>query len=309
MSAQVAADRFTGDWLVTEYVYNPDGTFAGEIQQRRKLQRRDDGTTRVVQQCTPDVRLAEHIMAAFAGEWVFDLTREGRTRRYHGPDVVGMGLAWGESCITGRGVWTRFGHNFTSFGVMVLPHRQITGGKFYNANELVANIFGVAVPETQDAPNDFPRLGDAVWSGDVAPCWQGEQSIFDDAGVKTSASVQRVYRTNEWTDTVQVDGMELTMTTRLEPMDQRLRVERIVNANGQTGGYGIAKRSGPLLDLHLHTADDHSVHTEIIDSLGGNLVVLDQSWSQNIYCVRTAVVVMTAENNIQEKDYGRNNPN
>jgi hypothetical protein len=85
------SDRFTGDWLVSEYVYNADGSFAGVIQQRRKLQRRDDGTIRVVQQCTPGAELANHAMAAFAGEWVFTMSREGRARRYHGPDVIGMG--------------------------------------------------------------------------------------------------------------------------------------------------------------------------------------------------------------------------
>ncbi|MCG8349502.1 MAG: hypothetical protein MI924_17185 [Chloroflexales bacterium] len=31
-------------------------------------------------------------MAVFGGEWVFDLTAEGRVRRYHGPGVLGVGL-------------------------------------------------------------------------------------------------------------------------------------------------------------------------------------------------------------------------
>lgn len=289
------SDRFTGDWLVSEYVYNADGSFAGVIRQRRKLERRDDGTIRVTQQCAPQAELNGHPMAAFAGEWVFEMIREGRTRRYHGPDVVGMGLAWGDNCITGRGVWPRFGHNFTSFGVLVTPERQITGGKFYNAGEMIANIVGVAVPETRDAPDAFPVLEGAMWPGDVAQAWQGKQIIFDDVGHGTEATIERIYEADAWVETVAVDNQTLVTKTQLKPLDGRLRVERHFQRDSEikNGGVGICKRSGWLLDIEAHTAEDHSIRADILDTFGGYLVSIDQSWSQNVYFSRAGFAVMT----------------
>lgn len=290
------SDRFTGDWLVSEYVHNADGSFAGVIKQRRKLQSLGDGRTRVIQQCAPGAELNGHPMAAFAGEWVFELTRDGRARRYHGADVVGMGLAWGENCITGRGVWPRFGHNFTSFGVLVSPERQITGGKFYNAGEMIANIVGVAVPETVDAPDAFPILEGSYWPGDVATKWQGKQSIFDDAGVKTDATIERVYETDSWTETVHVADQTLVTKTQLKPLDGRLLVERSFCRDGEEkmGGVGIGKRNGWLLDIETHTPEDHSTRIDIMDGAGGYLVSIDHAWSQNSYLVRVGFAVMTA---------------
>ena len=94
-------------------------------------------------------------MAAFAGEWVFDLEVAGDQRRYLGPDVVGVGTVWQPGALTGRGLWPRFGYEFESYCVLVAPDRQLTGGFFSLAGRSVADIVGVDVPE---ASNIEPRL-------------------------------------------------------------------------------------------------------------------------------------------------------
>ena len=94
-------------------------------------------------------------MAAFAGEWVFDLEVIGAERRYLGPDVVGTGTEWQPGAMTGQGVWPRFGYEFESYSVLVAPDRQLTGGFFSLAGRSVADIIGVAVPESSGLE---PRL-------------------------------------------------------------------------------------------------------------------------------------------------------
>lgn len=140
-------DRFGGAWLVVEYVYDPDGTFRGEVAQRRIVEQAGEDRLVVTQQCQPSPQLADHPMAAFAGEWVFDLEVAGDRRRYLGPDVVGFGTVWQPGAMTGQGLWPRFGYEFESYSVLVAPDRQLTGGFFSLAGRSVADIVGVAVPE------------------------------------------------------------------------------------------------------------------------------------------------------------------
>lgn len=151
------SDKFTGNWLVTEYVHNPSGQFVGIVRQKRRLQQLEDAI-RVIQDCEISPELANHPMKDFAGHWEFDIRRDGRLRRYLGPDVVGLGVSWGENCITGQGIWPRFGHNFKSFSLIISPERQLTGGTFFNANEPIAVIIGVACPEKSDALEAWPSL-------------------------------------------------------------------------------------------------------------------------------------------------------
>jgi len=140
-------DHFGGDWLIVEYVYDPDGTFRGEVAQRRIVEQAGDGRLVVTQQCQPSPELGDHPMAAFAGEWVFELETAGSQRRYLGPDVVGYGTLWQPGALTGQGLWPRFGYEFESYSVLVAPDRQLTGGFFSLAGRSVADIVGVAVPE------------------------------------------------------------------------------------------------------------------------------------------------------------------
>ena len=179
----VSGDRFGGAWLVTEYVCDPDGTYRGTVAQRRCVEQIDAGRLRVTQQCETSAALAGHAMAAFAGEWVFDLEVVGNQRRYLGPDVVGTATQWQPGAMTGQGLWPRFGYEFESYSVLVAPDRQLTGGFFSLAGRSVADIVGVAVPEAAgieprlDLSAPLPEVGDewqlrrTVGPMLVAACW------------------------------------------------------------------------------------------------------------------------------------------
>jgi len=185
----VTQPTFLGDWLVSEYVYTPAGEYAGVIHQRRKLQPQGD-VIRVIQICEP-VKVADgiseqaqsvvEIMNQRVGEFVFDLKIVGKARHYLGEDVVGGGFSWKDGVLTARGMWTRFGYNFTSFSILVNPNRQVTGGKFFNANEEVATIVGVGVPENEG----FPILKPTQPGGD----YHGERYLISPEGelLETSA--------------------------------------------------------------------------------------------------------------------------
>lgn len=173
---------FLGDWLVSEYVYTPAGEYAGVIHQRRKLQPQGD-VIRVIQVCEP-VKAADgiserareviEIMNRRVGEFVFDLKLVGKARHYLGEDVVGGGFSWKDGVLTARGMWTRFGYNFTSFSMLLDPNRQVTGGKFFIANEEIATIVGVAVPENEG----YPEMTDGTISGK----YQGERHTISPDG-------------------------------------------------------------------------------------------------------------------------------
>jgi hypothetical protein len=154
---------FVGDWLVSEYLYTPAGEYVGVIRQRRQLEPLAEGVIRLLQVCEP-VAMAEGVSATAVataailnqrvGEFVFDLQLVGQARHYLGPDVLGGGFAWRDGVLTARGLWPRFGYNFTSFSILLHPELQLTGGKFFTANAEVATIMGTAVPAT----NDYPEL-------------------------------------------------------------------------------------------------------------------------------------------------------
>lgn len=161
---------FIGDWLVSEYLYTPAGEYVGVIHQRRQLIPKDD-VIRVIQHCEPvkvTTELSENAkdtvetMNKRVGEFVFDLKLVGRARHYLGEDVIGGGFSWQDGVLTARGLWTRFGYNFTSFSILLNPTRQVTGGKFFIANQEVATIVGVAVPENEG----YPEMTDGKISGD-----------------------------------------------------------------------------------------------------------------------------------------------
>jgi hypothetical protein len=173
---------FLGDWLVSEYVYTPAGEYAGVIRQRRTLQPQGD-VIRVIQTCQPveaangiSERAQEvvEIMNKRVGEFVFDLKILGKARHYLGKDVVGGGFAWKDGVLTARGMWPRFGYNFTSFSILLNPHRQVTGGKFAVAHQEIATLVGVAVPENQG----YPEMAD----GDMCGKYQGERHTISPDG-------------------------------------------------------------------------------------------------------------------------------
>lgn len=157
MSAQ---SSFLGHWLVSEYVYTPHGEWVGLVRQRRSLERQGEHI-RVLQICEPlesPPHLSPHasqtakVMNRRTGTFIFDLQIQGPARRYLGPDVLGGGMAWKEGVLTARGIWPRFGCNFTSFSFLLHERRQVTGGKFFQANREIATIVGAAVPEDEGWP-------------------------------------------------------------------------------------------------------------------------------------------------------------
>ena len=258
------SDKFTGNWLVSEYVYNPDGSFAGIVQQKRQLETLANGKIRVIQHCTPSETLQNHPMQAFAGEWVFDLSIDGRRRLYHGSAVVGLGLAWNKEIITGEGYWTDFGHNFTSFGMLCTPERQITGGKFYSGSEMIANIIGVAIPETSDKQDQYPEFTGSHNPLETSDTWVGETLVFDADGKEIAQKdTTREFNANGWIDNVE-DDTEPRIVQH-ERYDTRLRI------SGTAGG--IAKRFGWLLDSASFEAPNRSMTSSLIlDNHGENLL-------------------------------------
>lgn len=267
------SNNFTGHWLVSEYVYNPDGTFAGIVHQRRMLEPQSNGRIRVIQQCEPNAELAQHPMGEFKGEWVFDLVVDGRKRRYLGVDVVGEGLAWGKEAITGRGVWTRFGHNFTSFGVMVTPELQITGGKFYNASEMIANIIGVAVPERKDAPNQYLDFSGVHLASEGATRWHGSSIRFNADGTERELlTVKRAYVGCDWED----EYLETGETTKVLFTDRQTR--QLISRTT----IGIAKRSGWLLDMEaVNEAGVFYEAMQVLVNFADTLLSLRRAWADN----------------------------
>jgi hypothetical protein len=139
------------------------------IRQRRKLEPQGN-VIRVIQVCEPVIvaegisgqaKAVVEIMNQRVGEYVFALKLDGCARHYLGEDVIGGGFSWRDGVLTARGLWPRFGYNFTSFSILLNPNRQVTGGKYFLANEEIATIVGVAVPENEG----YPEMVDGKISG------------------------------------------------------------------------------------------------------------------------------------------------
>ena len=194
---------FIGSWLVSEYLYTPAGEFAGIIHQRRLLQPQGN-VIRVIQHCEPvitadgiseEAQATINILNKRVGKFVFDLKLVGKARHYLGEDVLGGGFSWRDGVLTANGLWTRFGYNFTSFSILLNPKRQVTGGKFFIANEEVATIVGLAVPEEEG----YPEFKD----GDIANEYHGERYTISHNGESIETTP---ITTNEYTFTDK-DGM------------------------------------------------------------------------------------------------------
>jgi hypothetical protein len=216
---------FIGSWLVSEYLYTPTGDFAGIIRQRRLLEPKGD-IIRVIQHCelvqqpehvTPLIQTTIDIMNQRVGEFVFDLKLVGKARHYLGEDVIGGGFSWKDGVLTAKGLWTRFGFNFTSFSLLLNPQRQVTGGKFFIANQEVATLVGLAVPEDEG----YPEFQD----GEITGTYHGQRySIMPDGNEIESIAIT----TNEHTFTDR-EGMRGN-----EKQYGALREMEMVTAPGET---------------------------------------------------------------------------
>ncbi len=203
-------------------------------------------------------------MAEFRGESVFRLRMDGRVRRYLGPDVIGSGLTWGAGVLTGRGMWPQFGHNFTSFSIMVAPDRQITGGQFFNAGEMVANIIELAIPEGSGA--GYPELVGLGWPADIAGRWIGTRREVTGAGaIVTETRVEREYSGEAG---YAESGFTLTLVDRGSRWSARGTLT------------GIAKRTGWMLETAGVSGESFVQVLDVLDPQGGNLVSL-RRWLRN----------------------------
>ena len=262
---------FINDWFVREFVFHPEGAYAGEVRQRRTIHRINHDTLRVHQECVPEARLKGTIMEAFKGSYSFNLKTSGHRRIYLGPDVVGEGLALGDGRMIGTGLWPRFGHNFHSYGIVTRSGLQLTGGEFYSGPQLGSFIIGVAQPGS-------------YWAGDISdittpnPKYQsyiGEASLLNNEG-KTlwQGSYDRRYHqeASGFTDTV----VDKAYTTSITEQEGR-------QTHDHQGFIGIAKTYGSSQVIKGFRGQwSYSAH-EIMDPDTRNLHIIirlykDQQW-------------------------------
>ena len=240
---------FDGKWLVSEYVYSPSGRFQGVVKQERWVEPLENGRLRISQKCNPAPSLEGHAMARFRGHHVFECEPDGQARRYLGPSVLGTGLTWGEGAMTGRGIWPDFGHNFTSFAVVGQPGVQLTGGAFFDGPEMVANIAGIACPQT-DEETTWPEFSGPENPAAIGLQWTGTIRRVNPAGeVLTEQTLNRTYssKTTQRPFAEEVDGQS-TVQLVTEPNRGRLMV------SGQIADrkvYGLGKQYGWLVQLEL----------------------------------------------------------
>ena len=280
---------FLGAWLVTEYVYNPDGTFAGIVRQRRELSQLANGRICLAQHCQPEASLQNHPMGQFVGRPVFELSVDGRYRRYHGPAVLGSGLAWGQDAMTGRGFWPDFGHNFRSFSMLPEPQRQLTGGKFFRATEMIANIVGVAVNE--DSSDDWPTLSGSYWPYEVACSWQGSLRQFSKDGVlETESELQRRYEQHDSDGFSWLDHQNDKVCIALDLRRQAHSLQVQGSSTADTVWHGVGKQFGWLLELEVVSDNGLTVEMmEVLDGRSGHLIGFHH-WLQDNELVRVDVI-------------------
>ncbi len=260
---------FIGSWLVSEYVYTPNGEYVGVIHQRRQLIPNGD-VIRVIQISEP-VEVADEIsegaksvveiMNKRIGEFIFDLKLVGRARHYLGQDVIGGGFSWRDGVLTARGLWPRFGYNFTSFSILLNPNRQVTGGKFFNANEEVATIVGVAVPEDEGCPE--------MTSGEISGSYHGERfSILPDGDLFE-------------TTTLESGGLLSDLQKQAPALHQK------------------EKKYGPLLEVEAVTAPGETVSLlEVKDSATDTIAGLAK-WFRDEKLQHVQVYVLTEDDRPQ----------
>lgn len=271
-------DDFFGAWRVSEYVYTPDGAFVGVVHQRRRLERLANGDLQVWQWCEPcDF---DHPMAKRVGEYVFTLRMEGRVRRYLGPDVIGAGLSWGEGALTGSGFWPRFGYSFTSFSIQAGAGRQVTGGKFFEAGVMMANIVGVAEVERSEVESsEWPRFEGPQWPSEISALWRGTVKVVSGEGaVIAERAAERRYDCSGWEGAHDADAVRL-------------------HANGDSFRafskhmQGLARRCGWMLEGELF--DDRGANVAWMDLLAGAQLIGLRCRRQNSVLDRVEVFRLT----------------
>ena len=261
---------FVGRWRVREHVFDAKGRALGTVRQRRILESTGPQSFRLTQHCTPDPSLDDHPMARFAGTHVFDLEVDGSTRRYLGPAVVGTGQMLGAETMWGEGIWPIFGHAFQSYSVS-LSDKQLTGGVFSNGNALMAQIVGIARPETDD--DEWPELTGPYRPEEVATRWTGTRTLLDPDGSEVSSeSIVRHYENGSWTDHFE----QAQRAVRVEDECGSVHIQLDTDASATTG---VSRRCGWSLELEWVQQDGLHIRAfEALDAGEGNLATIHRHY-------------------------------
>lgn len=266
-------------WLVSEYVYAPDGQFVGVLRQRHVMEPQPNGSIRVKVTCEPMPEITGHPLAALKGDWVFDLGREGEELLYYGPDITGKGRSWGERTLTTSGQWSRTtftaaAYSTAAFSIVLDMERQIVGSTFNrteaNISPLmlspqpsltVARTIGVARPEQPDF--EWPTFTGSTWPGEIAERWRGTWQRYDHRGewVET-VEVERHYTAHGWTESAENDANPI--------------VDQLDLAHKSVRRYGWAVEAVPF-----HTTEQHHEQLEVLDAERGIVVGLRRVITHN----------------------------
>ncbi len=282
---------FLGAWRVREYIFDADGTYRGQVLQRRQLFLRHDARVRVMQDCKLDRALLRHPIAAFAGHHEFDLVTVGSTRRFLGPAVIGAGVqvqVGDISTTLGRGHWPALGYSFTSYGVVGQRQRQLTGGRFYIGARSIAELVGVAEPEPragpragQGAPADYPRLRGPTEPLAIGRAWSGERVRRDaDGGCEQLGRVERTYARGSsgytWEELREDGSAWRAHVTRPNPADET-RVNITIEGPEPTPLIAAGSRSGWSLSVSGVRGPELVIEwTELLDPADARLVIIQR---------------------------------
>ncbi len=177
-------------------------------------------------------------MGAFAGTHVFDLSIDGTRRRYLGPAVIGVGQSLGESAMWGQGIWPVFGHAFQSYAFSARD-KQLTGGRFADGGNLVAQIAGIARPAND---GNWPELTGPFAAAELATSWYGERRTFLPDGRQLSEeAIERVYQDESW----QEQSKDSLREASVEFFEDRLLAQ--VRQTEELF-HGVSRRYGWLLE-------------------------------------------------------------
>ena len=183
--------------------------------------------------------------------------------------------------MTGRGIWPDFGHNFTSFAVVGEPGVQLTGGAFFNGREMIANIAGIALPQT-DENTPWPELSGPENPADLGLAWTGTLREVSPRGEVVSEEV--VCRTYESTAsnrrfTERVNSQE-SLHLKTEENRKRLMVSGHI-ANSAV--HGLGKQYGWLVEFELCLANGSIVEwMEVLDADRSRLVGIRRWWTDGL---------------------------
>jgi hypothetical protein len=269
-------DKFLGDWRISHYVYNANGSFAGILRERRTLESQGEGRVRVVSQIEPSHELARHAVQQLAGEWVHEIdTNENLPRQlpYRGYPIIGSEingkrLDWGWNTITEHGQWGAFA--FTAFGALINPQRQViatifepTGVRkitFRPQSDTYAKMIGIAVPSEED----YPEFTGAQKAQEVAELWRGAWQTFNvDGELEAIEWVERRYLENGWEEYTEGE------------LSNRVTGSESLSREGTEDALRQFHRYGWTLEFLASTFLDFSTEQiEILDNTSQTLIAL-----------------------------------